>query len=444
MLKKLPIEEYGERRRRLMAQLPADSVAIVPGARMMRRNRDVEYPFRQDSDFYYLTGFDEPDAVLVLLPGREDGETLIFCQDRDPEMEIWNGYRAGPEGVVARYGADEAYPIAEIDTRLPPLLDGRKRICFGIGADAEFDGRVNGWLNAIRGKVRQGAQPPTELVLLDQWLHEMRLFKSAAEVDLMNAAGEISARAHVRAMRQCRPGMTEFQLEAEISHYFATHGCRQPAYASIVGGGANACVLHYTENRDELRAGDLVLIDAGCELDYYAGDITRTFPVSGRFSPEQKALYELVLKTQLACIDLLRPGVLWNEAHDLSVKMLTEGLVELGLLAGEPDELIEKGAYRDFYMHRLGHWLGMDVHDVGDYRVNGEWRPLEPGMVMTVEPGLYISPHNEAVEPRWRGIGIRIEDDVLITEHGCEVLTAAVPKAVTEIETLMADARQAG
>ncbi|GGO87738.1 Xaa-Pro aminopeptidase [Marinobacterium nitratireducens] len=443
MLKTLPSEEYAERRRRLMAQLPEGSVAIVPGARMMPRNRDVEYPFRQDSDFYYLTGFDEPEAVLLLLPGRKEGETLIFCQDRDPEMEIWNGYRAGPEGVVARFGADEAYPVDEIDQRLPPLLDGRRRICFGVGADAAFDARVRDWLNAIRARARQGAKAPTELVLLDQWLHEMRLFKSDNEIELMRAAGDISARAHVRAMQQCRPGMTEYQLEAEISHHFAIHGCRQPAYASIVGGGANACVLHYTENRDELRAGDLVLIDAGCELDYYAGDITRTFPVDGRFSPEQKALYELVLKTQLACIDLIKPGVLWNEVHDLSVRLLTEGLVELGLLEGEPEELIERGAYRDFYMHRLGHWLGMDVHDVGDYRVDGEWRPLKPGMVMTVEPGLYVSPQNEAVEARWRGIGIRIEDDVLVTDAGCEVLTAGVPKTVAEIETLMADARRA-
>ncbi|WP_193788205.1 Xaa-Pro aminopeptidase [Marinobacterium aestuarii] len=441
MTSRLPQSEFAARRTRLMAQLPAGGLAIVPGASMQTRNRDVEYPFRQDSDFYYLTGFNEPDAVLVLLPGRSDGETVLFCQGRDAEMEIWHGYRTGPEGVVQHYGADEAHAVAEIDQRLPELLDGHRSICYSIGTDEAFDGRVRQWLKTVRSRSRQGAVAPVELLMLDPLLHELRLFKSEAEIGLMREAGSISAKAHERAMQRCRPGLFEYQLEAEISHHFAMHGCHLPAYSSIVGGGANGCILHYTENRDQLRAGDLVLIDAGCELEYYAGDITRTFPVDGRFGPEQKQLYELVLRTQLACIELVRPGVLWNEVHDLSVQMLTAGLVELGLLEGEVDVLIEAGAYREFYMHRLGHWLGMDVHDVGDYRVAGEWRPLQPGMVMTVEPGLYVSPHNERVEPRWRGIGIRIEDDVLVTETGSEVLSAAAPKSVTEIEQLMARAQ---
>lgn len=429
---------FASRRAQLMAQMQPKSIAIVPSAQMWPRNRDVDYAFRQDSDFYYLTGFDEPNAVLVLIPGREEGETVLFCQDRDPEMEIWHGYRAGPEGVKANYGADQAHPIDLIDQQMPMLLDGCDRIYFAIGCDEGLDAQVRGWLNAIRAQARQGAVPPTEMVMLDHLLHEMRLFKSPEEAELMRQAGEISAQAHVRAMQQCHPGMTEYQLEAEITHHFAVNRCRQAAYPSIVGGGDNACVLHYTDNAEVLNDGDLVLIDAGCELDYYAGDITRTFPINGVFSAEQEALYQLVLDAQEACIDMVCPGTPWNTIHDRSVELITAGLVELGLLQGDVETLIEDEAYREFYMHRIGHWLGMDVHDVGDYKVNGDWRPLEPGMVMTVEPGIYVSPFNENVEERWRGIGIRIEDDVLVTEQGCEVLTASVPKAIDEIEALMA------
>lgn len=429
---------FADRRARLMAQMQPKSIAIVPSAQMWPRNRDVDYAFRQDSDFYYLTGFDEPNAVLVMIPGREEGETVVFCQDRDPEMEIWHGYRAGPEGVKTNYGADQAHPIDLIDQQMPMLLNGCDRIYFAIGCDEGLDAQVRGWLNAIRAQARQGAVPPTEMVMLDHLLHEMRLFKSPEEADLMRQAGEISAQAHVRAMQQCHPGMTEYQLEAEITHHFAVNRCRQAAYPSIVGGGDNACVLHYTDNAEVLNDGDLVLIDAGCELDYYAGDITRTFPVNGVFSVEQKALYQLVLDAQEACIDMVRPGTPWNAIHDRSVELITAGLVELGLLQGDVETLIEDEAYREFYMHRIGHWLGMDVHDVGDYKVSGDWRPLEPGMVMTVEPGIYVSPFNDKVEERWRGIGIRIEDDVLVTEQGCEVLTASVPKTIEEIEALMA------
>ncbi len=429
---------FAARRQQLMDKMSPESVAIIPSASEVPRNRDVEYPFRQDSDFYYLTGFNEPDALLLLMPGRSEGQVVIFCRDRDPEMEIWNGYRAGPEGVCQQYGADQAYPIAEVDEQMAELLQGKARLYYSMGTNETLDGQVRHWLNSIRKKARLGAVAPGEMVMLDHLLHEMRLFKSDEEIELMRAAGRISAEAHVRAMQVCKPGLIEYQLEAEISHHFAMNGCRLPAYSSIVGGGDNACVLHYTENRDELKSGDLVLIDAGCELDYYAGDITRTFPVSGKFSPEQQAIYELVLKSQLACIEAIRPGAPWISIHDLSVKILTQGLIDLGLLKGDLEGLIESGAYKVFYMHRIGHWLGMDVHDVGDYKINGDWRPLEPGMVMTVEPGIYISPQNEHVDEKWRGIGIRIEDDVLVTENGYEILSAGAPKSVAEIEQLMA------
>jgi len=435
---KISQERYSERREQLMAQMQPNSLAIIPSAKMLTRNNDAEYPFRQDSDFYYLTGFNEPDAVLVLLPGRKEGQAVLFCRERDKLMEIWNGYRSGPEGAVSDYGMDQAHTIGEVDEVLPQLLDGMSRIYYSIGQDEELDQQIRYWLNLIRSKARQGAVAPSELVMLDHLLHEMRLFKDEEEKQMLRSAGEISAQGHIRAMQVCKPGVMEYQLEAEILHHFAMNGCRQPAYSTIVGGGANACVLHYIENSEPLLDGDLVLIDAGCELECYAGDITRTFPVNGRFSSEQKSIYELVLKAQKACIDLAKPGVLWNDVHDESVRVLTEGLIELGLLNGDLEAEIEAGSYRDFYMHRIGHWLGMDVHDVGDYKVDGDWRPLQPGMVMTVEPGIYIAADNDKVDARWRGIGIRIEDDVLITESGCEVLTAAVPKEIEEIERLMA------
>jgi len=422
-----------------MAQLPAESAILVAAARMQPRNSDVEYPFRQNSDFYYLTGFDEPDAILLLLPGNEDGEYVLFCQDKDPLMEIWHGYRAGPDGCVRDYGADGAWPIERIDEQIIGLLDGRQRLYYSMGQDTELDSQIQLWLNVLRQGGRRGLQSPTSLQQLDPVLHEMRLFKSADELAVMREAGELSAQAHKDAMRVCQPGMFEYQLEATITHRFAMAGHRQCAYPSIVGGGDNACVLHYTENNQPLNDGDLVLIDAGVEQDYYAADITRTFPVNGRFSPEQKAIYELVLKAQQVCIEACQPGVPLNRIHDLSVDVLTEGLLELGILRGELQDLIEVGACRDFYMHRIGHWLGMDVHDVGSTRINGDWRVLEPGMVMTIEPGLYIAPDCRKVDERWRGIGVRIEDNVLITEDGYEVLTASAPTTVADIEALMAE-----
>jgi Xaa-Pro aminopeptidase len=435
---KIAQDEYARRRAALLQQLPQKSVALVSASHLKTRNRDAEYAFRQDSDFYYLTGFNEPDALLLLIPGRAEGEFVLFCPPRDPQMEIWTGYRAGPEGCVRNFGADQAFALEELEQQMPRLLDGVHRLYYALGSDEALDTRVRGWLNQVRAQSRQGAQAPEELVLLDNLLHEQRLFKSAAELDVMRRAAEISAEAHCRAMRLSRPGLYEYQLEAEITGYCMQQGARFQAYSPIVGGGANGCILHYIDNSAELKDGDLVLIDAGCELDNYASDITRTFPVNGRFSPQQRALYQLVLDTQLACIEAMQPGVPWNRIHDLSVELLTEGLIELGLLQGERDALIEAGAYRRFYMHRIGHWLGMDVHDVGQYKLGGEWRPLEPGMVMTIEPGLYVAPDDDSVAPEWRGIGIRIEDDVLVTEQGPDVLTAAVPKTIADIEALMA------
>jgi len=434
----LPRKEFAARRTRLMQMMEENSIAIIPAAHEIIRNNDTHFPFRQDSDFYYLTGFNEPDAVAVLIPGRAHGAFVLFCRDRDPERELWDGYRAGPEGACSDYGADDAFPIDDLDEILPGLLEGRERVYYAMGRDGEFDRHVMEWVNAIRGKVRSGAIPPGEFLDLNHFLHELRLFKSAPEMQLMKQAADISAKAHRRAMAMCKPGMMEYQLEAELLHVFAKNGARSPAYSSIVGGGDNGCILHYVENRDMLRDGDLVLIDAGCELDHYASDITRTFPVNGKFSREQKALYELVLQAQLAAIEVIKPGNHWNEPHDATLKVITEGLVKLGLLKGKVSTLIKNAAYRDFYMHRAGHWLGMDVHDVGDYKCGGEWRVFEPGMVLTVEPGIYVSPHNKKVDKKWRGIGIRIEDDVVVTKNGCEILTAQAPKTVAEVEDWMA------
>ena len=440
-MSRIPKAEYARRRKALMAQMEPNSIAILPAAPVYIRNRDVEHVYRQDSDFQYLTGFPEPEAVLALIPGREHGEYVLFCRERNPERELWDGLRAGQEGAVSQYGADDAFPIGDIDDILPGLIEGRDRVYYAIGCNQEFDHRLMEWINLIRSKARQGAQPPNEFVALDHLLHDMRLYKSAAEAKVMREAAEISARAHVRAMQACRAGLYEYHLEAELDYEFRKGGAKMPAYGSIVAAGRNACILHYRENDAPLKDGDLVLIDAGCEIDCYASDITRTFPVSGTFSAEQKAIYELVLAAQEAAFKEIAPGKHWNEAHEATVRVITAGLLELGLLEGALDELIAAEAYEPFYMHRAGHWLGMDVHDVGDYKVGGEWRVLEPGMAMTVEPGIYIAVDNEQVAKKWRGIGVRIEDDVLVTRSGCEILTGGVPKSVAEIEALMAAAR---
>ncbi|MCI8207932.1 Xaa-Pro aminopeptidase [Pseudomonas sp. S25] len=437
----IPKSEYARRRKALMAQMEPNSIAILPAAAVAIRNRDVEHVYRQDSDFQYLSGFPEPEAVVVLIPGREYGEYVLFCRERNPQRELWDGLRAGQEGAIRDFGADDAFPINDIDEILPGLIEGRDRVYSAMGSNAEFDRHLMEWINVIRSKAHLGAQPPNEFVALDHLLHDMRLYKSAAEIKVMREAAQISARAHVRAMQACRPGLYEFSIEAELDYEFRKGGAKMPAYGSIVASGRNACILHYQENDALLRDGDLVMIDAGCEIDCYASDISRTFPVSGKFSPEQKAIYELVLKAQEAAFAAIGPDKHWNQAHEATVLVITEGLVELGLLQGDVDELIADEAYKAFYMHRAGHWLGMDVHDVGDYKVGGEWRVLEVGMTLTVEPGIYIAPDNQQVAKKWRGIGVRIEDDVVVTKKGCEILTGGVPKSVAEIEALMAAAR---
>ena len=437
----IPKAEYARRRKALMAQMEPNSIAILPAAAVAIRNRDVEHVYRQDSDFQYLSGFPEPEAVVVLIPGREYGEYVLFCRERNAERELWEGLRAGQEGAIRDFGADDAFPISDIDDILPGLIEGRDRVYSAMGSNPEFDRHLMEGINVIRSKAHLGAQPPNEFVALDHLLHDMRLYKSAAEIKVMRGAAQISARAHVRAMQACRAGLHEFSLEAELDYEFRKGGAKMPAYGSIVASGRNACILHYQQNDAALKDGDLVLIDAGCEIDCYASDITRTFPVSGTFSPEQKAIYELVLKSQYAAFEAIGPGKHWNQAHEATVQVITAGLVELGLLQGDVNQLIEDEAYKAFYMHRAGHWLGMDVHDVGEYKVGGEWRVLEVGMALTVEPGIYVSPDNLNVAKKWRGIGVRIEDDVVVTKKGCEVLSGDVPKTVAEIEALMAASR---
>lgn len=437
-MSQIPRAEYARRRKALMEQMEPNSIAILPAAPVYIRNRDVEHIYRQDSDFQYLTGFPEPEAVMALIPGRGHGEYVLFCRERNAEREMWDGLRAGQDGAISQYGADDAFPISDIDDILPGLIEGRDRVYYALGANQEFDRHLMEWINVIRSKARQGAQPPNEFVALDHLLHDMRLYKSAAEVKVMRAAAEISARAHVRAMQASRAGLSEYHLEAELDYEFRKGGAKMPAYGSIVAAGKNACILHYRENDAALKAGDLVLIDAGCEIDCYASDITRTFPVSGTFSPEQKALYEIVLQAQQAAFAEIAPGKHWNEAHEATVQVIAAGLIELGLLTGTLEEVIASESYRAYYMHRAGHWLGMDVHDVGDYKVGGEWRVLEPGMALTVEPGIYIPADDERVAKKWRGIGIRIEDDVVVSKTGCEILTSGVPSSVAEIEALMA------
>ncbi len=438
----IPKSEYARRRKALMAQMEPNSIAILPAAAVAIRNRDVEHVYRQDSDFQYLSGFPEPEAVVVLMPGREYGEYVLFCRERNPERELWDGLRAGQEGAMREFGADDAFPINDIDEILPGLIEGRDRVYSAMGSHPEFDRHLMEWINVIRSKAHLGAQPPNEFVALDHLLHDMRLYKSAAEIKVMREAAAVSARAHVRAMQACRAGLHEFSIEAELDYEFRKGGSKMPAYGSIVASGRNACILHYQQNDALLKDGDLVLIDAGCEIDCYASDITRTFPVSGTFSAEQKAIYELVLKSQEAAFAAIGPDKHWNQAHEATVRVITEGLVELGLLQGDVEQLIADETYKTFYMHRAGHWLGMDVHDVGDYKVGGEWRVLEVGMTLTVEPGIYISPDNQQVARKWRGIGVRIEDDVVVTKKGCEILTSGVPKSVAQIEALMAEARK--
>lgn len=427
---------YKHRRSDVM-QLMTDGVAIIPTAPERTRNRDVLYAYRPDSDFYYLTGFTEPEAVAVLIPGREQGEFVMFCRQRDPERESWDGARAGLDGVCEQYGADDAFPIEDLGDILPAMLENRHKVFYNVGHYPDFDLQIMGWVGDIKAKSRAGIVAPTELVDLSHIIHEQRLIKSTEEAKLMLQAARIAARGHRQAMRACKPGMMEYEIQAELEYEFKKSGSGYPAYPSIVAGGANACTLHYIENNQVLNSGDMLLIDAGAEFEGYASDITRTYPVNGRFTDQQRAVYEIVLAAQYAAIEQAKVGNHWNQPHDAAVRVITEGLIDIGLLTGTVDNLIADESYKRFYMHRTGHWLGMDVHDVGDYKIDDEWRVLEAGMVFTVEPGIYI-PANDDIPPSFRHIGIRIEDDVLLHRNGHTVLSDAAPKTADDIEQLMA------
>jgi Xaa-Pro aminopeptidase len=427
---------HGARRARL-AQAMQAGVAVIPTAPERIRNRDTHYPYRYDSHFYYLTGFPEPEAVLVLVAGAQP-KSLLYCREKNVERETWDGFRFGPGGAQERFGFDEAYPVGELDAHLAKLLADQPALYTPLGAEAQWDQRAMGWLNAVRAQARAGVAAPERVQDVRALIDEMRLVKDAHELGVMRRAAAISAAAHRRAMRAARPGRFEYELEAELLHEFRASGAQFPAYWPIVAGGANACVLHYVSNDDVLRDGELVLIDAGCELAGYASDITRTFPVGARYSAAQRDVYEIVLAAQAAAVGKVRAGNGWNEPHDAAVRVLAQGMLDLKLLAGPLDEVLEKEAYKRFYMHRTGHWLGLDVHDAGDYKRAGQWRKLVPGMVLTVEPGLYIRAEDD-VPKALHGIGVRIEDDALVTGNGCELITAATPKSIADIEALKRD-----
>ena len=439
---KLTQADFQERRDRLAEEMGPNSIAIIATSAVAMRNRDADYKFRADSSFFYLTGFAEPEAVAVIetFESIDEGYTYsLFCRERNRDLEIWNGYRAGVDGAVDEYEADEAYAIDLLDQEIIEKLLNKQKLFYRIGQQAEFDARVSQWIAEADAQQRRGNGSPAHVIQLDRLLDEMRLHKSAKEIELMQIAANISSEAHIRAMQTVKPDMMEYALEAELNYIFGQNGC-VPAYNSIVGGGANGCILHYVENDQVLKDGDLVLIDAACEYQLYASDITRTFPVNGKFSPEQKALYEVVLKAQLAAIDAVQVGNSYKEPHHVAVRILVQGLLDLGLMQGDLDQIIKSERFNQFYMHGTGHWLGMDVHDVGSYKAEGDWRNYEAGMVVTIEPGLYIAPDDETVDVKWRGIGIRIEDDVVATAEGPLVLTKNVVKSVTDIEALMATA----
>jgi Xaa-Pro aminopeptidase len=429
---------YAARRSRLLS-LMGEGVALIATAPERLRNRDSHYPYRFDSYFYYLTGFAEPEAALLLLAGKTP-RTILFCRTKDAEREIWDGFRYGPEAARERFGFDEAHPIAELDALAPKLIEDQGALYYPVGFEADWDARVVRWLNVVRARARAGVAAPQRLHDVRVLLDDMRLLKDAHELGVMRRAARIAAAAHRRAMQCARPGRTEYEIEAELLHEFRRNGAQFPAYSPIVAGGASACVLHYVANDARLQDGDLLLIDAGCELDGYASDITRTFPVNGRFSAPQRSVYELVLAAQRAAIEKVRPGAAWNEPHDAAVRVLAQGMLDLRLLSGSLDAVLEKETYKRFYMHRTGHWLGLDVHDAGEYKHAGHWRSLAPGMALTVEPGLYIRAADDVPEAL-RDIGVRIEDDVVVGTGGCEVITAEAPKAPQDIEALMRDAR---
>ncbi|MDP3678143.1 MAG: Xaa-Pro aminopeptidase [Methylotenera sp.] len=429
------INEFKARRQQLM-QAMGNGIAIVTTAPEVIRNRDSHYPYRFDSYFYYLTGFKEPEAMLVLITGKEN-KSILFCRDKDMEREIWDGFRYGADAAKALFAFDEAYSFKQLDEMMPNLLSNQEKLFFSLGADAGWDARVTGWLNQVKAQARTGVSAPDDIADVRKLVDEMRLYKSPVEVDLMRRSANIAAAAHNRVMQKVRAGKMEYEIEAEFLHEFYRKGAQSPAYTSIVAGGANACTLHYNANNCELKDGDLLLIDAGCELDGYASDITRTFPVNGKFSAAQKDVYELVLAAQAAAIAQVNPSNHWNAPHDAALDVLAQGFIDLKLCQGSKDAVLESGAYRQFYMHRTGHWLGLDVHDAGEYKdKHGDWRMLQAGMTLTVEPGCYIRPADNVPQQLWN-IGIRIEDDVLVTQHGCEVLTASAVKTVADIEDLM-------
>ncbi len=424
---------HAERRRRLLDKV--DGVSILPTAPHHLRNRDSHYPFRFDSHFYYMTGFTEPEAVLVMISGQ-DPKSILFCLEKDMEREIWDGYRYGPEKAKEVFAFDEAHPISALEAMLPNLLANQRVVSYPLGQDEKWDRKMLAALNEVRGMGRSGVSSPADIRDIRAEIDEMRLFKDEGEIELMKKSAGIASSAHKLAMKSTRPGKMEYEIEAELIGEFRRMGAQSPSYNSIVAGGANACILHYVENNAELKNGDLLLIDAGCELDGYASDITRTFPVNGKFSPAQKAIYELVLEAQYAALAAVKPGALWNSPHEAAVKVLAQGFIDLGFFKGSVDGLIESGNYRQFYMHRTGHWLGLDVHDVGIYKKEEHWRTLEPGMVLTVEPGCYIRPAENVPEAYWN-IGIRIEDDVHVVDGGHEILSIETPKTVEEIEDWM-------
>lgn len=430
-------KEYAKRRLQLMRMAGENSIIIVCAAPPRLRNSDVHYPYRQHSDFLYLTGFREPEALLVMIPGKAGGKCILFCRERDPEREMWDGPMAGLPGAVADFGMDEAFSHEDIGKRLPALLQNRERIYYDLGRYPRFDQRLIGWLNEFRDKPRKTFHAPEEIHALDHMLHDQRLYKSREELTVMKRSAQVAIEAHERAMQLCRPGLNEADLHAEILHTFTRHQC-ESSYQAIVGGGANACILHYIANKSPLRDGDLILIDAGAEYDGYASDITRTFPVNGRFSPEQRDIYDVVLAAQLAAIGKAKPGNPWQEMHDEAVRVATQGMIDLGILKLSLEEELAQEGFKHFYVHNTGHWLGLDVHDVGEYQIDGESRELEPGMVMTVEPGIYIPPNDTSVRKCFRGLGIRIEDNVAITKTEPLVLTADLVKTVDDIEALMA------
>ena len=421
-----------KKRRQRLAQGLENGVVVLPTAPERSRNADSHYDYRWDSGFYYLTGFKEPEAVLVMVLGDKP-RSLLFCREKNLEREIWDGFRFGPELAAEQFGFDEAHPYGELDQRMPEILANQEVLHTPVGADAAWDQRVAGWLNAVRSRVRTGVTAPDQIRDVRAAVSDMRLFKDEHELAVMRRAAQISSAAHARAMRFAQPGMREYQVEAEILHEFCRNGARSPAYGSIVAAGANACVLHYRDNSAELRKGELMLIDAGCELDSYASDITRTFPIAGRFSSPQKDIYELVLASQEAAIKAVKPNADFIDYHDAATRVLVQGLIDLKLCKGSVDAVLEDNSYKQFYMHRTGHWLGLDVHDAGDYMQKGKWRKLKPGMVLTVEPGLYIRPAPNVPKAFWN-IGVRIEDDVLVTAKGREILSAECPKSVKDVE----------